>query len=223
MKKQFLLAITIMAMTTSALAADTTSTTTTTAVATVSSNTVFKPIATNGNLKVATDYLQDPLVLPYTTPRTTTQLAADEQAEVENNTFLLLNKLYKTPGNFQAAGVMYWEGSQLHLAIKTPGQLPKIAKLLNQSKNNLVKNHVILESTRYSQVDYDKLTERFTKFYNSKTKTGKVIDSYPLIKDNVLVIRVTEEYPYMKDSITTEFGNRLRVVVPALTKAAHNQ
>ncbi|MDY3983068.1 MAG: S-layer homology domain-containing protein [Veillonellaceae bacterium] len=138
---------------------------------------------------------------------------ASAQSALENAVFTELDKLYKTPGNFQNHGVMYWKDNILYVAVKSAADMDTLEKAFTASSNKALTQSVVLESTKYSQVEYDKIAANFASFYASKQPNGKIIASYPDVPHNQLIVNVTESYPYMQDSVASAFGSKIHYFV----------
>lgn len=140
--------------------------------------------------------------------------SAEAQDTLVDAAFKELNRLYKTPGNMQNHGVMYWKDNVLHIALKSQDDLDKlnarIEKLAADGKPFL-KNGVITEPTRYSQAEYDRITANFERYYAQRQPEGKVVSAYPDVAHNQLIVNIDKDFPYMNDSIKTAFGNKVRV------------
>lgn len=153
-----------------------------------------------------------------TASKATTETDA-AKVSLENRVFKKLNGLYKTPANFQNYGVMYWQDNQLHVALKNADDLDtleeKIAddKSVDKATGKTLSESVVLESTQYSQTEYDRIEANFRKFYSQKQPAGAVLSAYPSVTHNQLIVTVNKSFEYMSDSIKSAFGNKVHVFV----------
>lgn len=146
--------------------------------------------------------------------------AVDEShVSLENRVFKKLNTLYKTPANFQNYGVMYWQDNQLHVALKNADDLETLTEKIDEdttvdkTTGKTLKDSVVLESTQYSQVEYDRIEANFRKFYAQKQPAGSVLGAYPSVTHNQLIVTVNKSFDYMNDSIKNAFGDKVHVFV----------
>lgn len=143
--------------------------------------------------------------------------ALEDQSELENKVFKKLNSLYKTPGNFQNYGVMYWQNNVLHVAFKSDEDLAKFEDILAKDEKStsddklVLAKRIHLESTEYSQAEYDRIEANFRTFYAQKQPAGTILAVYPSVAHNQLVVRIDKGFDYMNDSIRSAFGNKVHV------------
>lgn len=141
----------------------------------------------------------------------------EDQSELENKVFKKLNSLYKTPGNFQNYGVMYWQNNVLHVAFKSDEDLAKFEDILAKDEKSTSDDKLVLakrlhlESTEYSQAEYDRIEANFRTFYAQKQPAGTILAAYPSVAHNQLVVRIDKGFDYMNDSIRSAFGNKVHV------------
>lgn len=149
------------------------------------------------------------------TAKPTTEL--EDQSDLENKVFKKLNSLYKTPGNFQNFGVMYWKNNVLHVAFKSDEDLAKFEEILakdekdNSDDKLVLAKRIHLESTEYSQAEYDRIEANFRTFYAKKQPAGTILAAYPSVAHNQLVVRIDKGFDYINDSIRNAFGNKVHV------------
>ncbi|MDY3973077.1 S-layer homology domain-containing protein [uncultured Veillonella sp.] len=147
---------------------------------------------------------------------TTTDAA---KVSLENRIFKKLNGLYKTPANFQNYGVMYWQDNQLHVALKSADDLDTLEENIADDKSvdkvsgKTLKDSVVLESTKYSQAEYDRIEANFRKYYAQKQPAGAVLSAYPSVLHNQLIVTVNKSFEYMNDSIKNAFGTKVHIFV----------
>lgn len=153
------------------------------------------------------------------TEKSTKTSVNENHVSLENRVFKKLNTLYKTPANFQNYGVMYWQDNQLHVALKNADDLETLTEKIDadtsvdKTNGKTLKDSVVLESTRYSQVEYDRIEANFRKFYAQKQPTGAVLSAYPSVTHNQLIVTVNKSFDYMNDSIKNAFGDKVHVFV----------
>ena len=140
----------------------------------------------------------------------------EAQSDLENKVFKKLNTLYKTPGNFQNYGVMYWQNDVLHVAFKSDDDLAKFEDILakdakNKAADEALNNRIHLETTQYSQAEYDRIENNFRTFYAQKQPAGTILGAYPSVAHNQLIVRIDKGFDYMNDSIRNAFGNKVHV------------
>lgn len=148
------------------------------------------------------------------TAKKTSELEA--QSDLENKVFKKLNTLYKTPGNFQNYGVMYWQNDVLHVAFKSDDDLAQFEEILakdakDKTADAALVNRVHLETTQYSQAEYDRIENNFRTFYAKKQPAGTILGAYPSVAHNQLIVRIDKGFDYMNDSIRNAFGNKVHV------------
>lgn len=154
-----------------------------------------------------------------TSAKSTTKAVNESHVSLENRVFKKLNTLYKTPANFQNYGVMYWQDNQLHVALKNADDLDTLTEKIDEDTSvdkttgKTLKDFVVLESTQYSQVEYDRIEANFRKFYAQKQPAGAVLSAYPSVTHNQLIVTVNKSFDYMNDSIKNAFGDKVHVFV----------
>ena len=77
--------------------------------------------------------------------------------------------------------------------------------------NETLANRVHLETTQYSQAEYDRIENNFRTFYAQKQPAGTILGAYPSVAHNQLIVRVDKGFDYMNDSIRNAFGNKVHV------------
>lgn len=176
--------------------------------------TATKTDATAAEDKAATTTNTKNKTTDNVTAKKTSELEA--QSDLENKVFKKLNNLYKTPGNFQNYGVMYWQNDVLHVAFKSDEDLAKFEDILakdakDKTADEALANRVHLETTQYSQAEYDRIENNFRTFYAQKQPAGTILGAYPSVAHNQLIVRVDKGFDYMNDSIRNAFGNKVHV------------
>ena len=84
---------------------------------------------------------------------------------------------------------------------------------VDKTTGKTLKDSVVLESTQYSQVEYDRIEANFRKFYAQKQPAGSVLGAYPSVTHNQLIVTVNKSFDYMNDSIKNAFGDKVHVFV----------
>ncbi|MBS4912957.1 MAG: S-layer homology domain-containing protein [Veillonella sp.] len=167
----------------------------------------------------ATDSKTNSAATAKDTKATKADAAESAHVSLENRVFKKLNTLYKTPANFQNYGVMYWQDNQLHVALKNSEDLDTLTEKIDEdttvdkTTGKTLKDSVVLESTQYSQVEYDRIEANFRKFYAQKQPQGTVLSAYPSVTHNQLIVTVNKTFDYMNDSIKNAFGDKVHVFV----------
>ena len=87
-----------------------------------------------------------------------------QQAALEDKVFSELNKTYKTEDAFQNYGVMYWRDNQLHVALKTDSDISTVKANLANRGDSTINNYVVVESSQYSQAEYDAIDTNFRNY-----------------------------------------------------------
>ena len=109
-----------------------------------------------------------------------------QQAALEDKVFSELNKTYKTEDAFQNYGVMYWRDNQLHVALKTDSDISTVKANLANRGDSTVNNYVVVESSQYSQAEYDAIDTNFRNYYNKNEKAGTILATFPDVENNQL-------------------------------------
>ena len=105
-----------------------------------------------------------------------------QQAALEDKVFSELNKTYKTEDAFQNYGVMYWRDNQLHVALKTDSDISTVKANLANRGDSTVNNYVVVESSQYSQAEYDAIDTNFRNYYKKNQKAGKFLPNFPYVQ-----------------------------------------
>lgn len=185
-----------------------TATITKTDTKTVKNSTTANTTATTAGSSITTATIDtDNAVAPVTDPT--------EQRNLEDALFKKLNTLYQKPENFQNYGVMYWRDNTLHVALKSGDDLTQLEKTISNDKKNsaYINKHTAFELTQFSQSEYDRIANNFKNFYSKKQPAGQILDMYPDVPHNQLIVNVTKSFDYMQDSIQSAFGSKVRVFV----------
>lgn len=157
------------------------------------------------------------------TTRSTLNTPSDQVTNTSQKAFIeqyILSKLKhfsKSDSDLQRMSLIYWSENHLYVLIKDSSLLPKITKSLDPIKNPSIAPYVTVGVTKYSQYDYDTLAQRFEVFYTEKAPSGHILKIFPKPSEDLLVVHVDQEYPYMLDSVRSAFGKRVQVVVPKVT------
>ena len=136
-----------------------------------------------------------------------------QQAALEDKVFSELNKTYKTEDAFQNYGVMYWRDNQLHVALKTDSDISTVKANLANRGDSTVNNYVIVESSQYSQAEYDAIDTNFHNYYNKNEKAGTILATFPDVENNQLYAVVSTASKETQQGISKLFGSKVKMTV----------
>ena len=136
-----------------------------------------------------------------------------QQAALEDKVFFELNKTYKTEDAFQNYGVMYWRDNQLHVALKTDSDISTVKANLANRGDSTVNNYVIVESSQYSQAEYDAIDTNFRNYYNKNEKAGTILATFPDVENNQLYAVVSTASKETQQGISKLFGSKVKMTV----------
>lgn len=136
-----------------------------------------------------------------------------QQAALEDKVFSELNKTYKTEDAFQNYGVMYWRDNQLHVALKTDTDISTVKANLANRGDSTVNNYVVVESSQYSQAEYDAIDTNFRNYYNKNEKAGTILATFPDVENNQLYAVVSTASKETQQGISKLFGSKVKMTV----------
>ena len=136
-----------------------------------------------------------------------------QQAALEDKVFSELNKTYKTEDAFQNYGVMYWRDNQLHVALKTDSDVSTVKANLANRGDSTVNNYVVVESSQYSQAEYDAIDTNFRNYYNKNEKAGTILATFPDVENNQLYAVVSTASKETQQGISKLFGSKVKMTV----------
>lgn len=136
-----------------------------------------------------------------------------QQAALEDIVFSELNKTYKTEDAFQNYGVMYWRDNQLHVALKTDSDISTVKANLANRGDSTVNNYVVVESSQYSQAEYDAIDTNFRNYYNKNEKAGTILATFPDVENNQLYAVVSTASKETQQGISKLFGSKVKMTV----------
>ena len=136
-----------------------------------------------------------------------------QQAALEDKVFFELNKTYKTEDAFQNYGVMYWRDNQLHVALKTDSDISTVKANLANRGDSTVNNYVVVESSQYSQAEYDAIDTNFRNYYNKNEKAGTILATFPDVENNQLYAVVSTASKETQQGISKLFGSKVKMTV----------
>ena len=136
-----------------------------------------------------------------------------QQAALEDKVFSELNKTYKTEDAFQNYGVMYWRNNQLHVALKTDSDISTVKANLANRGDSTVNNYVVVESSQYSQAEYDAIDTNFRNYYNKNEKAGTILATFPDVENNQLYAVVSTASKETQQGISKLFGSKVKMTV----------
>ena len=136
-----------------------------------------------------------------------------QQSSLEDKVFVELNKTYKTPEAFQDYGVMYWRDNQLHVALKTDSDISTVKANLASRGDSTVNNYVVVESSQYSQTEYDAIDANFRNYYNKNEKAGTILATFPDVENNQLYAVVSTASKDTQQGISKLFGSKVKMTV----------
>lgn len=136
-----------------------------------------------------------------------------QQAALEDKVFSELNKTYKTEDAFQNYGVMYWRDNQLHVALKTDSDISTVKANLANRGDFTVNNYVVVESSQYSQAEYDAIDTNFRNYYNKNEKAGTILATFPDVENNQLYAVVSTASKETQQGISKLFGSKVKMTV----------
>lgn len=142
-------------------------------------------------------------------PKSKQEMTAEnkQQKDLENSVFNELSKIYKSPNKFQDYGVIYWKDNILHIAVKDTKKLSLIKTKFAAMKQ------VTVESSNYSQTEYNKIEKNFRKYYGSHEKSGMIIVIFPDIQNNQLYALVTTASASTQQGVDKTFASKVKMVV----------
>ena len=136
-----------------------------------------------------------------------------QQAALEDKVFSELNKTYKTEDAFQNYGVMYWRDNQLHVALKTDSDISTVKANLANRGDSTINNYVVVESSQYSQAEYDAIDTNFRNYYNKNEKAGTILATFPDVENNQLYAVVSTASKETQQGISKLFGSKVKMTV----------
>ena len=136
-----------------------------------------------------------------------------QQSSLEDKVFVELNKTYKTPEAFQDYGVMYWRDNQLHVALKSDSDISTVKANLANRGDSTVNNYVVVESSQYSQAEYDAIDTNFRNYYNKNEKAGTILATFPDVENNQLYAVVSTASKETQQGISKLFGSKVKMTV----------
>ena len=136
-----------------------------------------------------------------------------QQAALEDKVFSELNKTYKTEDAFQNYGVMYWRDNQLHVALKTDSDISTVKANLANRGDSTVNNYVVVESSQYSQAEYNAIDTNFRNYYNKNEKAGTILATFPDVENNQLYAVVSTASKETQQGISKLFGSKVKMTV----------
>ena len=136
-----------------------------------------------------------------------------QQAALEDKVFSELKKTYKTEDAFQNYGVMYWRDNQLHVALKTDSDISTVKANLANRGDSTVNNYVVVESSQYSQAEYDAIDTNFRNYYNKNEKAGTILATFPDVENNQLYAVVSTASKETQQGISKLFGSKVKMTV----------
>ena len=136
-----------------------------------------------------------------------------QQSALEDKVFSELNKTYKTEDAFQNYGVMYWRDNQLHVALKSDSDISTVKANLANRGDSTVNNYVVVESSQYSQAEYDAIDTNFRNYYSKNEKAGTILATFPDVENNQLYAVVTTASKETQQGISKLFGSKVKMTV----------
>ena len=136
-----------------------------------------------------------------------------QQSVLEDKVFSELNKTYKTEDAFQNYGVMYWRDNQLHVALKSDSDISTVRANLANRGDSTVNNYVVVESSQYSQAEYDAIDTNFRNYYSKNEKAGTILATFPDVENNQLYAVVTTASKETQQGISKLFGSKVKMTV----------
>ena len=136
-----------------------------------------------------------------------------QQSALEDKVFSELNKTYKTEDAFQNYGVMYWRDNQLHVALKSNSDISTVKANLANRGDSTVNNYVVVESSQYSQAEYDAIDTNFRNYYNKNEKAGTILATFPDVENNQLYAVVSTASKETQQGISKLFGSKVKMTV----------
>ena len=136
-----------------------------------------------------------------------------QQAALEDKVLSELNKTYKTEDAFQNYGVMYWRDNQLHVALKTDSDISTVKANLANRGDSTINNYVVVESSQYSQAEYDAIDTNFRNYYNKNEKAGTILATFPDVENNQLYAVVSTASKETQQGISKLFGSKVKMTV----------
>ena len=136
-----------------------------------------------------------------------------QQSALEDKVFSELNKTYKTEDAFQNYGVMYWRDNQLHVALKSDSDISTVRANLANRGDSTVNNYVVVESSQYSQAEYDAIDTNFRNYYSKNEKAGTILATFPDVENNQLYAVVTTASKETQQGISKLFGSKVKMTV----------
>ncbi len=144
---------------------------------------------------------------------TVAALTEKQQVSLEDKVFTELNKLYKTPEDFQKYGVMYWRDNTLHVALKSDTDIATTQANLASRNDSTINKYVFVEPSQYSQLEYDTIDSNFRKYYATHEKTGQILATFPDVGNNQLYAVVSTATATTQQNVVKAFGDKVKMSV----------
>ena len=108
---------------------------------------------------------------------------------------------------------MYWRDNQLHVALKTDRDISTVKANLANRGDSTVNNYVVVESSQYSQAEYDAIDTNFRNYYNKNEKAGTILATFPDVENNQLYAVVSTASKETQQGISKLFGSKVKMTV----------
>ncbi len=115
-----------------------------------------------------------------------------QQAALEDKVFSELNKTYK---------------------IKTDSDISTVKANLANRGDSTINNYVVVESSQYSQAEYDAIDTNFRNYYNKNEKAGTILATFPDVENNQLYAVVSTASKETQQGISKLFGSKVKMTV----------
>lgn len=140
------------------------------------------------------------------------QQSTPEETSVETQVFKDITDVYGSIKKFADDGIMYWQGDQLHVGIKTRANKEKLENVLAMDKN-ISSQVVYIQTAKYSYNDYKKMMEQARKVYLATEATGATAQVDVDYLNEKVVLTVASISDETRDNLNKALGGALRIVV----------
>lgn len=134
------------------------------------------------------------------------------EGDVQTQVFKDIKDVYGSVANFAKDGVMYWQGSTLHIGVKDAKNKTKLATAL-ANDTTIPADAVTVQTATYSYDDYKNMMAQAEKVYRATEPTNATVKTEVDYLNEKVVLTVGSITKDTQANLNKALGGALRIVI----------
>lgn len=143
---------------------------------------------------------------------TGTKVESDSKSQIETTAFSDITSVYDSIKNFASDGIMYWQGSKLHIGVKNEKKRDQLTAAI-AGDNKLPADTVVVQRANYGYNDYKSLMENAEKTYRATEGTDAEVKTDVDYLNEQVLLMVNSISKETQQALNKKYGNSIKIVI----------